>query len=266
MNDFQISWCRFVSQKVDHSACKEHRHSIFELHILLSGTASIFFTDGTSTTIYQGQYILLPAHTQHWFEFDSEQDTRLVIGFSSNSRSMQKQLQGLTEYFYCHSCPPVLSLLVEALNQKKDHSFPLKQNYSLLLSHCIIYECISPFLPQTSVYLSSPDACSNPYLEHANHFIDENISLPFSVDDLSKAIGISSQYLNRIFQKEYGVSTLTYIQKKKVTHAQQLLTSTKLSVEDIAESMGYSSVYSFSRFFKSVTNISPAKYRREHTD
>lgn len=76
-------------------------------------------------------------------------------------------------------------------------------------------------------------------------------------------IGISETYLNRQFNKEFGMPPKKYIQKARMEKAEKLLCEGKISIGEIAELCGFTSVYSFSRAFKTHTHKSPTEYKKE---
>ncbi len=76
-------------------------------------------------------------------------------------------------------------------------------------------------------------------------------------------IGISETYLNRQFNKEFGMPPKKYIQKARIEKAQKLLCEGKNSTGEIAEMCGFTSIYSFSRAFKNYTHKSPTEYKKE---
>lgn len=74
--------------------------------------------------------------------------------------------------------------------------------------------------------------------------------------------GYSADYLGRIFSRAVGISFSEYLANARVNKAKFLLSSTSLSVEGIAEALGYYDTCYFSRQFKRITGISPGRYRK----
>lgn len=82
-----------------------------------------------------------------------------------------------------------------------------------------------------------------------------------SVREMAAAVGYTPQHLARIFRKFRGESPKDFVIRTRVERAKSLLAST-LSVERVAELLGYSDVYFFSRQFKSRTGSSPTAWRK----
>jgi AraC-like DNA-binding protein len=80
------------------------------------------------------------------------------------------------------------------------------------------------------------------------------------LDEISKTFDLSKERCNRIFRRAYNISIQGYFLNNKATHAKTLLTSTQ-SLSDIALECGFYDQSHFSRVFKEIFQISPAKYR-----
>lgn len=70
-----------------------------------------------------------------------------------------------------------------------------------------------------------------------------------------------SRFLRK-FQKEMGVTYEEYLTTLRVEEAKRLLADPSLSLEDIAEDVGYQALSSLYRAFKRVGGMTPAQYRR----
>ena len=92
-------------------------------------------------------------------------------------------------------------------------------------------------------------------------YIDSSYLTPLSLDALSKQFHINKFTLTRNFRRYYGISVIHYYRSLRANYAKMLLTSTNRSVSSIGEELGFSDIYSFSRFFHSFTGMSPSACR-----
>ncbi len=83
-----------------------------------------------------------------------------------------------------------------------------------------------------------------------------------SIEQLAHDIGISSPQLRRNFQKWFGASPREYLNRLRLEDARRLLETSELSVNDIAEHIGFLSPPHFSRLFKQTFGMPPARYRQ----
>lgn len=78
---------------------------------------------------------------------------------------------------------------------------------------------------------------------------------------ISEQLHVSPSYGYRVFRKVFGISPRQYLTKIKLEHAQSLLLETNMSIEQIANQLGYQSASQFSRQFKRWTGQSPRQYK-----
>ena len=82
-----------------------------------------------------------------------------------------------------------------------------------------------------------------------------------SVASLAAHFGYSETYFSQLVHKRCGVRARELIVAARLRRARELLLSSNLSVQDIANSVGYDSYSHFNRIFKQVYHITPAAYR-----
>ena len=94
-------------------------------------------------------------------------------------------------------------------------------------------------------------------LEHINVHYKENIK----VEDLAAVAGFSSSHFRRIFKSLTGKTLSLYIQTLRVQEACELLKNKEMSVEQVAEAVGYSDMKHFYTVFKRITCKLPKAFR-----
>ena len=87
---------------------------------------------------------------------------------------------------------------------------------------------------------------------------------PLDLKGLADRVGYTEYYLSRKFKQEMNISIGGYIRQARVERAKVLLTTTDLSIADIAERLQFSSSSHFSDSFRRLVNVLPQAYRREH--
>ncbi len=81
-------------------------------------------------------------------------------------------------------------------------------------------------------------------------------------DCLAALAGMSTVYFRRLFKDIYGISPMEYVKTLKMKKAEELLFGDYGSVTDVAVSLGYKSIYDFSRDFKKHMGVCPYKYTK----
>ena len=69
-------------------------------------------------------------------------------------------------------------------------------------------------------------------------------------------------YLSHAFKREYGISPINYMIAKRIEESKYLLAETDLSLSQIAQMLGFSSLSYFSQVFRRTQEVSPKGYRQ----
>ena len=102
------------------------------------------------------------------------------------------------------------------------------------------------------------------HISDAIVFIEENESMPISLNEISEALNIHKVYLSRIFKEETGVTLSKFILNHKMKKAKELIISTNMKFYEIGERLGYSNAQHFVVAFKKNEGITPKKYRDQY--
>lgn len=107
---------------------------------------------------------------------------------------------------------------------------------------------------QTTTYKEVETACS--YIQE--HLSDQNLN----VSMICEAVGIIVQRLTPMFREQLDMGIAEYVNYKRIEEAKRLLSSTKLTVKQITEEIGYSTTDTFTRNFRKLENLTPTEYRK----
>ncbi|TRX43094.1 helix-turn-helix domain-containing protein [Flavobacterium restrictum] len=89
---------------------------------------------------------------------------------------------------------------------------------------------------------------------------DSKLGLP-TVTEIANQLNLSTSYLSDMLRTLTGQSTQQHIHNKLIESAKDVLTTTNLSVAEIAYQLGFEHPQSFNKLFKNKTEMSPLKYR-----
>jgi len=122
-----------------------------------------------------------------------------------------------------------------------------------LLCRSLIYELLHS-LVSTSAEAQAVSA--------ASALMKQRLSDPaLSMTDLCAAASVSETQLRRLFHRETGLSPMQYLHDLRIAQARNLLLQGDISVGEVAEICGYSSLFYFSRDFKNRVGAAPSRYR-----
>jgi len=98
-------------------------------------------------------------------------------------------------------------------------------------------------------------------VKRAVAYLHQNYTRPLKRWEIAEAIGVSENYLSRVFNQELGLSPWDYLNRFRVCRAKELFRRTQGSIKDVADQVGFKDQKYFSRVFHKLTNLSPSEFK-----
>ncbi len=95
-----------------------------------------------------------------------------------------------------------------------------------------------------------------------NRYFQNNIAGLPTVQYIAQQLNVSASYLGDMLRYHTGMNTQQHIHNKVIEKAKELLTTTDMTVAEIAYQIGFEHPQSFNKLFKSKTSQSPLEYRQ----
>ncbi len=134
-------------------------------------------------------------------------------------------------------------------------------SYSGIKNFRYLYEMLS-ILAEHAAKKYTPSkkiAALKPAVDYIiNNYHNSGISL----ESLSEVAGLGKANFRKIFTEVYGCPPMAYVHRIRMNKASDMLKGDYISVEMIAQQVGYNSLYHFSKMFKKHFGISPSEYRK----
>ncbi len=160
----------------------------------------------------------------------------------------------------------------ELMAKMREESIDEMKHYEELCS-CYLTELIITLWRQETLELPKtfPEAAyqqnyHSEVVRRAVALIGENYREPLTLEQLSKALGISISHLRFLLKRETGKSFTTLLHERRVEAAKHLLRKGTLSLSGISEAIGYASTSFFFRVFRNQTGMTPKAYARSLGD
>lgn len=104
------------------------------------------------------------------------------------------------------------------------------------------------------------------YLPAADRYLNDcfTAGTPPHVNEFALAMGVSPRSLGRAFRAETGVGVAAYFKNARIARARDLLISSDLSLNAIADAAGFGTRATFFRAFKRATGQTPDDFRAEY--
>lgn len=112
------------------------------------------------------------------------------------------------------------------------------------------------------VITARPDRSSNSLLAYKmRNFVEENITLPFKLEDVARHAGISVSGAVHMFKSTFGQSIMQYALDLRLATARDRMLYGSMALEHVAEISGFANYTYFHRVFKTKYGMSPSQYR-----
>src|SRR5688572_1269443 len=100
-----------------------------------------------------------------------------------------------------------------------------------------------------------------PAITRAKAFIQEHHTEDLSLEQVAKAVHMSTFYFCKMFHKSTGVNFTEYVSRVRIEKARNLLLNPNLRISEIAYEVGFQSLTHFNRVFKKLLGQSPTEFR-----
>ena len=98
-------------------------------------------------------------------------------------------------------------------------------------------------------------------VKQAIAYLHQNYTRSISRWEVADAVGVSEDYLSRVFSRELSISPWDYLNRYRVLRARQLLLHTNENIGSIAHQVGFNDQAYFSRVFRKITGTTPQTFR-----
>ena len=95
----------------------------------------------------------------------------------------------------------------------------------------------------------------------AINIIDGEYTKNITLEEIAKRVGVSSQYLSKIFKEETGQTFVEYLTTLRINRAKDIIQTSDQPIKQVGIVVGYKDPNYFSRIFRSVVGLSPSDFR-----
>ena len=252
-----------------------HAHEYFQFNYVYRGTASIFIGD-EEIGCQEGDFILISPKTPHRLQVFN--DECMVLKYYMRSYTFDRAF-----YKWLGENNALSDLLRQTVYDKKINSYMVFhtggdselrelslelmteltcwQKYRSIIAECKLTEifCLLARNYMDDAFVSS-DGSSN-VGRIVKYIIDNHRTV--TLDELAAKSGYSKNYLCRLLMKRTGKSFLQILNTARAESAASMLTTTDLSLEEIAANAGFSGIKQLYRVFRQYYDTTPAAWREK---
>ncbi|OBZ12561.1 AraC family transcriptional regulator [Bacillus sp. FJAT-26390] len=134
-----------------------------------------------------------------------------------------------------------------------------------LREKALLLEIVSLFLDSVPIRVLQHRTEEMNRLNVIAHFVDSRLHTSINVDQMAESVHLHPNYFSSYFKKHFGIPPLKYVSRKRTERAKQLLTTTSLSIKEIADQTGFKETNHFTKFFRKEVSLSPTEYRAAYS-
>ncbi|WP_343616691.1 AraC family transcriptional regulator [Novosphingobium sp.] len=248
-----------------------HAHDSYMLMLPQQGLMRFTDEDGDwSTTLLERQVLLVPPDRAH--STASLSTTQSHCAFYVEADVMAHALRELSasaESFLRRPVPgvwaasPTLQHLLVARSHMRGNSASHGHAQRLAaMDHLLLLECAATALRGPGIQRSTTQRHGAALVREVKAYLAGTLDQAPDIDAIAAAFHISRRHLTRLFQEHGGQSLLDFTQTMRMARARDLLEHTRLSVLDIAQTVGLGSPSHFAALFRRSHGQSPDGWRR----
>ncbi len=226
------------------------------LIVMMSGSLA-YQTRKSRGVVRPGHALLLDCNAPHSYNAQGKCSFTFIHFAGAQSRDLYEEIERTAGNVIRLADPNTLhetiGEIIQALNTER------RRNESA--NSLLIYSMLMKLLEQSGS--AGCGGSGNPVVDQAIAYIQAHLSDKLSVEKIAASAGYSTSYFSHLFAQETGMSPYQFVMKSRVEHAQQLLQTTRLPIQEIAFQCGFNSVANFSYSFHRMAGISPHEYRKQ---
>lgn len=260
-SDFQLRYISISKYEGDwHSL--PHTHQFTELFYVLHGEG-VFYIENEKVPVKTDDLIIINPNVEHTEKtFPNNPMEYIVFGVEGLAFSFTEHDQaygrGYSFYSYGSDKNQFINFAQLIMHEFQDKKPGFEKVCHGLLEVLLVYISRKQKLSvisESSFQLSKECAI-------AKRYIDTNYAQDITLDSLAEITHINKFYLAHSFTECIGQSPISYLTERRLAACKELLSSSNLSVTQIATSAGFSSQSYFSQIFAKKVGISPRQYRK----
>ena len=237
------------------------RNNIYSfLFLIVINGSGTFSYQGVKTKIQKGDCVLIDCEHKYAHE-SSEADpwTLTWVHFYG------KKIEDLMQYYRKLELPAIFHPA-----DSNNIQFLLQTLYTVVDTHDALSEIMAnKYLTDiiTYAFMESKKAdhadTLTEKLHHIREYLQSNYSKKLSLNDVANQFFISKFYLSREYKKLFGITLMNDLTHIRISVAKSKLRFSSDSLEQIAQSCGFTDSAYFIRVFKNAENMTPFSYRKK---
>ena len=228
------------------------------IEFVVAGKGELIINDRKFDLEKNDIYILHNTESYVYKALPPDRFKRIILFFNGSNAEQIFRMTGLDKVSRVRMPQEEAEHIHELIIQIDEINRSRRENFMLKVSS-LTYELI--LLLSNEMYEHSAMRDVPDYLIRTVEFAMKNLGANLHVTDLAKAACCSESYLTKIFKQNLNMNPHQWLEVQKMKFAAVRLQLSRMKVYEIADELGYSDTFHFTRVFKRVVGISPSIFR-----
>lgn len=236
-----------------------HTHNHLELFYIVGGKGQFLIQDQLYPVNINNLVIINPNVTHTEVSLNAQPLEYIVLGIEGIELAAGKNADGqfsILDHFESVEISGCLRNILREMEQKNTGYEDVCQAYmEILIIRLMRNTALAvPAEPQV--------VAGNRQCAAVKRYIDLHFKETLTLDQLAEDAHMNKFYLSHAFKREYGISPINYMISRRIEESKYLLAETDLSMSQIAQLLGFSSLSYFSQVFRRTQAVTPMDYRK----
>ena len=231
-----------------------HTHFTYEIFFVTQGSLTVTGEDFNKT--FERSVIIIPPRFKHYTVPDSKGGYCLL--FSVTKSSFQNiRSDSITDFPMTDD----IAFYINKLAQKVTSRTKTADQDCKCLTLLLFSELSESVYKDSRIFKPRQFVSEN--ISRIDGYINSHIGQRFTLEDLSRAVFLSTRQVSRIIEKEYSKSFVELVTEKRLAAAEMFLKNTTLKISDIAARTFPENANYFYTLFKKKHGTTPLNYRKQ---
>ena len=228
------------------------------LFLYIKSPATLIIGGNVFTITSPGAFLISPETPFKYFPTSSDYVDNYLHFVPANEKDFLDELTFPLNHPLPISNDSAIMFILHQIDldlQKQSHRLSLANNLQIRLLMYRVGE-------QQAAYLADQQTSHYDELVKVRELILQHPEQSFSTHELASIAHLSNAYFQVLYRKAFGVTCINDVIQSKIAQAKTYLSSTDLSVAEIAQELSYAETSHFIRQFKKNTGITPGAFRK----
>ncbi len=236
-----------------------HTHNHTELFYIVSGKGQFLIEDQIFPVDVNNLVVINPNVTHTEDSLNAQPLEYIVLGIEGIELATSENSNGqfcILDHFESVEISSCLRNILREMEQKSTGYEDVCQAFMEIMIIRLMRNTALA-VPAEPKVISGNRQCAA-----VRRYIDLHFKEPLTLEQLAEDAHMNKYYLSHAFKREYGISPINYMITRRIEESKYLLAETDLSLSQIAQLLGFSSLSYFSQVFHRTQAVTPKEYRQ----